>query len=165
MAVSKQGIRVEGAKEAARAFRKLDKDGKKDARQEIGKVSAFLSGRIRSAASSTGDRRTQFVGQSIRLEEVEQAARGPCRQGRPYADVPRRPRTALVRPDVRHGVRVRRHRHRHADRPRWRAGLAVPCTIAAAWPRVRGLLDVPHAPPRTAPRRLDVAEVPRGVHP
>jgi len=89
MAVSKQGIRVEGAKEAARAFRKLDKDGKKDARQEIGKVSAFLSGRIRSAASSTGDRRTQFVGQSIRSKKssrqpevlVGKAGRMPTSRG------------------------------------------------------------------------------------
>ena len=89
MAVSKQGIRVEGAKEAARAFRKLDKDGKKDARQEIGKVSAFLAGRIRAAATATGDRRSQFVGQSIRSKKssrqpevlVGKAGRMPTSRG------------------------------------------------------------------------------------
>lgn len=58
------GLQVEGAKEALAAFRQLDKDAQKRAREKTKEVSEVLARRIRAAAPA--DRRYAVLEQSVK---------------------------------------------------------------------------------------------------
>ena len=60
----KIGVQVEGAKEALAAFRQLDKDAQKRAREKTKQISEVLAKRIRAAAPP--EKRYQNLAQSVR---------------------------------------------------------------------------------------------------
>ena len=60
----KIGVRIEGLDQTLKAYNKLDKDGKKAAKDEVVKISQLLAERIRSKAPA--DKRYQNLAVSVR---------------------------------------------------------------------------------------------------